>query len=61
MPTQYRLQNGTSQATAHAAGIAALWAEAGFFGDQLWTKLRQSALPLGLPDADVGAGLIQAP
>jgi subtilisin family serine protease len=53
--------DGTSMATPHVAGIAALWAEAKQErGTALWARLIQSAKPLGSAD-DMGAGLVQAP
>jgi subtilisin family serine protease len=54
--------SGTSMATPHVSGISALWAEAtGERGVALWNRLQRSALPLSLPSADVGVGLVQAP
>ncbi len=62
-PQNTRKLQGTSMATPHVAGIAALYAEAlekpdGF---QLWSLLTAKSRRLGSSTMDVGAGLTLAP
>lgn len=62
-PTRYGIKTGTSMATPHVAGCAALWAETSpsLRGMNLWRRLESSARALPLPPTHVGRGLVQAP
>jgi subtilisin family serine protease len=62
-PARYGTKSGTSMATPHVAGCAALWAEssAALRGMTLWKKLQSTARPLAQPTLRVGSGLVQAP
>ena len=62
-PARYGYMTGTSQATPHVSGCAALWAEtsSSLRGIALKQKLIQTAKKLHFPATRVGAGLVQAP
>lgn len=62
-PQRYGYKTGTSMATPHVAGCAALWAQssAGLRGQALWNRLLATARPLSQGPSLVGRGLVQAP
>jgi len=61
--SRYGRLSGTSMATPHASGVAALIAQSDmkYRGQALWDRLLELAGTLPHPARDVGKGLLQAP